>query len=280
MKKFGGIVILMISIFCCTLYSCKKSRIANRDIEIEFTGDLSYHDASFKVSYRNRYKRDKFTNVGICWSIEPNPTYFYKASNMAPFTAQLTLDNSEGEEYFLATNLHANTTYFVRAYMEEKDDDYVNENNFVYSSEIKVETENLPDCPCSVNINIVNFSGIDRTMLNGNLAQNDQFSNTVEFLTASDQGDFKFQFTGDPLSGIYKTYKDQPPYGEPNAFYTKLSCHLPSVYNCEYFAEDGQDIYVINDGLGNVSISFCQITILTDDPCSEQYIISGEIRNY
>lgn len=280
MKLIKDFILILCGIILMNACSKNEKHEEVRSIVLEEPYFVDYDKAEFNINFvTERKNNEQFNYIGICWDTKPNPTYYYDNTNIASFSVEEYIEKESGSASLTANNLYANTTYYARAFIEEVDDDYDDNNDYFYSTQVTFTTDAMIPAPCTVGSNQIDFSGNPENMTIGNLFHSTPNDPHVEFETSSSLGDFRVIFPHEPFSGVYRTVQTSG-IGYPDSRDILITGHIAETFNCEYLADADQYVYVDNDGNGNVSISFCNLKFRTQDACTNLHELTGEINNY
>jgi len=246
-------------VFVIQFSSCSKEQ--NWTHEVVSVSDTTYDGASITASYDiEGAKREVM--AGISWSLETLPEVYENE------WLEGALQTS-GKLSFDLVNLYANTTYYVNSFIELKD------GGFNYSPDIAFTTPGLPEAPCSVVSGEVTLNSTVENMTD--LVQSTSPDGYYVLSCSGPTSTMDFFFSEEPRSAIYET--------EPGVTFLKERIvYIEGTFegnpDCTFYGYSGQDIYVNNDGAGNISISFCAIGLNPISTCDASYIAgSGEVHN-
>lgn len=242
------------------LTSCKEQD----EEEVYTTNVLSATTTYNSVSINAEFELQGNTNYvygGICWGEEPMPDMDDNVIENQYLTSELS--------QFNLNYLYSNHTYYVRSYFLFTPSDIQYSNNFSFT------TSPLPDPPCAVTNGTIDFGPFNQTMTP--LVATQEFF-YVNYKTECSIGDLEFRFKEIPKSGIYHIRSG---FSDLEDFEVYVHGHLQGAWSCFYgCGDDGADVYVINDGQGSISFSFCELGISTSGGCAAAYyIMLGKVSN-
>ncbi len=158
---------------------------------------------------------------------------------------------SSTDEVVNLEELHANTNYYARSFIEVKEGKR-------YSEVVNFKTLPLGSPDCALTANSVSFNFGNYTA--GGLvltAYDNGFS-----LNAEINGDktITFTFQGEIKSGIYSTDSS------PSSGRVRVRGRLPSPYGCAFEANGGQEVYVNKNDDGTYRVEFCELKLFLKAP--------------
>ena len=239
--KFFPLVLLL-------FYGCNKGETST---SITYT-DVTYSTADIQAKFEFNSNKNSDNVIGICWDTLSNPTI----SSLGGKTFSL----NETKSYRIS-GLISDKSYYVRSFI-------MNNNDVLYSEEIRIITIVAPIAPCNTTQNVVNFSN----NVNMSYLVDESGLGSFKLRSSSSNGDWLYiklpNTLTPPKTGIYQTSSSFAVYGTIAAF--------PS---CNFGIEEGNTVYIENLGAGRFIISFCELTIKESSyPCAAGITISGMLK--
>lgn len=220
-----------------------------------------FHNNATLIAYYDMPRNNNETTIGLCWSESPNPTLLDHVLEQKKSSDRFTI------EYDLE-DLSTDTKYYARSYILLKNKE------LIYSPEHTFTTEKAPEPPCETEPGIVSFSGttIDMGALTEQTFDEDlyQLRSTSLFY-----GQLDFKFKQKPTrTDLYKTSNVSSELGDNEI---SVSGIYGGGFSCSYSAGNNQDVYIIVDENGEISISFCNLKMSTNQSCETYQYLDGEV---
>jgi len=255
MNRFFKIVSIGLFTLTLTFVACKKEKYWYTEIVLSA---VDHNSIELQVENFLQRNKDNLT-TGICINYTINPTIEHSVYEVKHINSSL--------KKVEILELYANTDYHIRSYIITKKD------NIIYSEDLLVTTSSLPEPPCTVSSGVIKINGFNQSV--GNLTVN-TWGETYKISIMTSVGKIDFNFSEEPRSGIYNTVSSTTWL---NAFEVYITGTLGGWLTCSYGGNSVNGIYVVNDNNGNIKIQFCDLVLITNQSCTEEYLISGEIHN-
>lgn len=247
------------------LFTCNKEE--HWETSVTEISNLTAYGAVITINYDFGEKSRK-TIVGIDLGITPDLTN----------SERIVQEKSNSESIrFEPSSLYANQKYYIRSYM-------VGRKDTIWSEILSFTTLSETSLPCSVSSGEIYYSSPGLTETVGSLVEIESASDPELFTYEVEAGigNLTFTFFHEPLSGLYSTEENvYNTYGHSLPL-VRVGCWIDNGgSNCYYEANTNERIHVDKDIDGNVSISFCSLTITKDDlgNCDDNQEISGRLAN-
>ena len=203
---------------------------------------------AYRISSTTAYSGGHFTSEGnspveqkgVCWSSSPSPT-----------TDQFkTVDGPEiGNFTSMITGLTPNTKYYVRAYA-------INASGISYGNEYSFTTLRTDSAPCAPQSNSIWFSSQHQTF-STTAGENGLVYGEYGLVGNGMYSDLRIEFPTAPATGKYVTIAG-------SSFIEEGQCVVDGTFGGSfgehYVAHPGDTVYVIKNGEGKYSMSFCNLT--------------------
>jgi hypothetical protein len=184
---------------------------------------------------------------GVCWSIQPNVPTIDDAH---------TTDNTGTPPYMSRiSGLESNTQYFVRAYA-------VNEIGIGYGEKLPFTTADEPgSSPCAPSSNSLNFNSIvqnyDTTAGEMNLLYG-----LYGLIGTNSESNLHIEFKEPPVTGVYSSVENGSIIFNNNCV---ISGTFGAGFGEDYVAEADELVYVVKNGEGQYSLTFCGVVLYSTD---------------
>jgi hypothetical protein len=242
MKKHAFLTIpLMLISALIVIVGCEKEDNSRNLPTLETT-------VIFRISSTTAYSGGHFTSEGnssveqkgVCWSASPTPTT----------SISKTVDGPQAGTYTsMITGLTPNTKYYVRAYA-------INSSGISYGNEYSFTTLRNDSAPCTPQSNSIWFSSQHQTF-STTAGENGLVNGEYGLVGNGMYSDLRIVFPSAPATGKYVTITG-------SSFIEEGQCVVSGGFGgsfSEYYeAHPGDTVYVIKNGEGKYSMSFCNLT--------------------
>lgn len=201
-----------------------------------------------RISSTSAYSGGRFTYLGntpvqvkgVCWSSSPTPTT----------DQSKTVDGPEAGSFTsMITGLSPNTKYYIRAYA-------INDAGISYGNEYSFTTALNDSAPCTPQTNSIWFNSQHHTF-NATAGENGLIYGDYGLVGNGMYSDLCIEFPTAPATGKYVTIAG-------SSFIEEGQCVVDGTFGGSfsehYAAHPGDTVYVIKNGEGKYSMTFCNLT--------------------
>lgn len=255
-QLFGWATTATLVLLTITFTSCNRER--HWEAQVPGIDSLSGSEVFLWVQY-SLPRNDNYVFCGLAIGTNENPTESQSVYEKQYLDSDEDLIHIEG--------LISQTEYHARAYIRPN-----GSSETIYSDNFDFSTLSLPELPCETDPGVITFDGSNYDMTNLSTYTAGAY---YEMSASGSFGNIDFEFAEEPVTGIYKTVSYVP---SSSTYVVKASCFVDPFFSCGFEAQVEQDIYVLNEGSGEIRISFCDLEIIpSGGGCIQTYEASGEV---